>query len=65
MEKHNAFLYNVVEVQEVNQVSLVNEELAKGWKLLEIYTTTYDPQAFYKHQEAIYVLGRFEEPKTK
>lgn len=64
MDKYTLLLHNIIEVQELDNVTLANQQLEKGWKLLEIYTTTYDPEAFYKHQHAVYVLGRVE-PNTK
>lgn len=64
MEKANV-LYNIVEVEEVTNVSKVNERLRNGWILLEMYTTTYDPHLFYKHQSVTYVLGRPGEPRMK
>jgi hypothetical protein len=63
--KANYVLYDIAEVVETNMVSEVNERLSNGWRLLEIYTETYDPEHFYKHQSVNYVLGRSNEPNTK
>lgn len=53
--------YDIVEVYHTRYEKDVNERLASGWRLLETFTTCYDPEVFYKHQGVHYVLGR---PRT-
>ena len=58
--KTHPFCYDIVEVYRTQYEAQVNKRLAAGWKLLDVFTTCYDPEIFYKDQSIHYVLGRPE-----
>ena len=51
-------LTKIKEVYQTKSISDVNSKLKENWILLEIFTTSYNPEIFYKHQSVVFVLGK-------
>ena len=48
---------NIRKIEVFTEPTVVNEYLALGWQLLNIYVTTTETQSSYSNQTANYVLG--------